>query len=143
MPDTSGTDRWHACAIGDLPPGSSRQVDLDGRAVALFNLDGEIIALDGRCRHRGGRLGDGLVRDGIVACPLHWWRYEIRSGQLVGAPRVRIDRYPVAISNGHVWVDLPPPEAEEPIRQRLLRRAREWAAARDAGWDPSVGEDAR
>ncbi len=110
--------------------GARSAVADDGRAVAVFELDGELHALAGRCLHRGGPLADGFVRDGVVTCPLHWWRYDIRTGALVGDPTIRLERYPIEIVDGDVLVHLPPvPPRPASIRERLLTLAR----ATDAG----------
>ena len=117
----------------DVPRNGAIAASAAGRPIALFDLDGEVVALDGRCRHRGGPIGEGYVRDGVVTCPLHWWRYDIRTGRLVGDPSIGLERFPVEIVGDEIVVTLPQPEPEEPvlsIRERLLRRAR---AARPAG----------
>jgi nitrite reductase/ring-hydroxylating ferredoxin subunit len=116
----------------EIPSGGGVAVDANGRPVALFDLGGEVVALDGRCRHRGGPIGEGYVRDGIVTCPLHWWRYDIRTGRLVGDPSIGLERFPVEVVDDSVVVMLPPEPPAEPVlsmRERLLRRAR---AQRDA-----------
>ncbi len=38
----------------DVPPGTAKAVDVEGRAVALFNIDGTYCAIDETCTHRGG-----------------------------------------------------------------------------------------
>lgn len=111
--------------VADLPDGAGRTVVVDGRPVALFRLGDEVVALDGRCRHRGGPIGDGMVADGVVTCPHHWWRYDIRTGELVGTPSVRLERFPVEVADGRVTVSVPAAPPEESWRDRLLRLARE------------------
>jgi nitrite reductase/ring-hydroxylating ferredoxin subunit len=118
----------------DLPVNGGLALTVAGRAVALFEVDGEPVAYDGRCRHKDGPIGDGFVRGGIVTCPLHWWRYELRTGELVGNPSVRLDRYPVDVDDGIVYVTVPPAVAVDPsisIRERLLARARAERALED------------
>lgn len=113
--------------LADLPPGGGLTVQAADRTVALFDVDGRPVAYEGRCRHKGGPLGDGFVRDGIVTCPLHWWRYDLRTGELVGHPSVRLERYPTEVRDGVVFVSVPAPEPAVPpasIRERLLARAR-------------------
>lgn len=108
-----------------LEPGGALQVAApDGRFVAVFDLDGELFALAGACLHRGGPIGEGLVRDGIVTCPYHWWRYEIRSGALVGDPARHLETYPVEVRDGEILVTLPPPAPVMSMRERLLALAR-------------------
>ncbi len=44
-----------------VPPGTAKAVDVEGRAVALFNIDGTYYAIDDTCTHRGGSLSEGAV----------------------------------------------------------------------------------
>jgi nitrite reductase/ring-hydroxylating ferredoxin subunit len=52
--------------VADVPPGSIRRVELDGRPLALFNVDGRFYGVDDSCTHRGGPLSQGcrVVVDG-------------------------------------------------------------------------------
>ena len=84
-------------AVGDIPPGTRRLAQVNGRAIVVFNLGGEFFALNNRCPHRGGSLCQGkqtgLVesygpgnyrysRPGeIIRCPWHGWEFDIRTGQ--------------------------------------------------------------
>ena len=123
-------------ALEGLPPGATRAVEANGRRIAVFNLDGEVVAVDGRCLHRGGPLEDGFVANGIVMCPWHWWRYDLRTGCRLDDPSVHLARYPVSVVDGNVRVEVPPPAPVESIRDRLLRLARQEAGRTS---DPTTG----
>jgi nitrite reductase/ring-hydroxylating ferredoxin subunit len=125
------TEEWVAVADVDaLPPGSAvGTLVAPTTEVAVFNVDGELCALEGSCPHRGGRLALGMVRDGVVVCPLHWWRFDLRTGQHVGDPGLRLTRYPVRVVGGTVEVLLPPSPSALPLRERLLAAGRDWKAA--------------
>ena len=64
----------------EIPPGEGRIVVAMGRVLALFNLDGEYLAVDNTCPHRGGPLGEGHLEGGVVVCPWHGWRFDLRTG---------------------------------------------------------------
>ncbi len=139
--ELAGT-RWAAARLEEIPARGGLQLTIDGRAVALFIVDGEPVAYDGRCRHRAGPIGDGYVRDGVVTCPLHWWRYDLRTGALVGDPSVRLERFPAELDAGVVHVTLPPTVAAEApvsIRERLLALARAGRADGNATEDGGPG----
>jgi len=114
------------------PPGGATRVVAAGVSVAVFDLGDELVAVDDRCLHRGGSLSCGLVRAGTVTCPEHWWRYDLRTGERVGAPRVRLRRYPVRRVGDGVLVQVPAPAAAPPasLRQALLEHARRWRRSR-------------
>lgn len=116
----------HAGPADAIPRNGAVVVRADGREVAVFNLGDRLVAVDQRCPHRGGPLAEGLVRDGIVTCPWHWWRYDLATGERLGAPAIRLAMYPVRVVDGEVVVELPPPEEPGSIRELLLRHARSW-----------------
>lgn len=125
--------RIDAGEAASLREGEGRALVVDGRPVAVWRVDGVLRAYAGACLHRGGPLAAGHVRDGVVTCPWHWWRYDLRTGSLVGAPAVRLAAYPVAEVDGRIVVEValqePPSSAEGSIRERLLRRARSGSLA--------------
>ena len=64
----------------NLPVQQGRVVLVDEKPIAVFNIDGEFTAMDNRCPHRGGSLGDGELEGEIVTCPWHGWQYELKTG---------------------------------------------------------------
>ncbi len=90
----------------DVPEGGSRQVEGAGRTVALFRLDGALHAFDGVCPHRGGPLGEGTVAGGVVTCPWHGWRFEVKTGKCVNVPGRGQTCYPVREEDGTIVVEV-------------------------------------
>jgi nitrite reductase/ring-hydroxylating ferredoxin subunit len=108
------------------PPGGATRVATGDAAVAVFEVEGQLVAFDDRCLHRGGSLSGGLVHGAVVTCPEHWWRYDLRSGERLGSPGVCLRRYPVVREGATVLVGIPPGPPVASIREALLRHAREW-----------------
>jgi nitrite reductase (NADH) small subunit len=82
-----------------LPPGQQVEVDVDGEIVALFRTgDAELYAVAGECLHMAGRLAEGPVADCVVTCPLHQWRYDLRTGR-------RVDRVGSFLQTYDAWID--------------------------------------
>ena len=92
--------------LSDLGPGSSMTVEANGKAVALFNVDGTVYALDNTCLHRGGPLGEGFLEGDVVACPWHMWEYNVRTGEKAGEPSLKVATYPVEVEGNDVKVQL-------------------------------------
>lgn len=111
-------------ALHALPDGRGVGVEAAGRRLVVFRQGDAVIALDGTCPHAGGPIAQGLVRDGIVTCPWHWWRFRLDTGERLGAPHIRLCHYEVAVRDGVVYVLVPPPPPAVPLRERLLARAR-------------------
>jgi nitrite reductase/ring-hydroxylating ferredoxin subunit len=92
----------------EVPPGTARAVDVEGRAVALFNIDGTYYAIDGTCTHRGGPLSEGEVDGTVVTCPWHGARYDVTTGQVLGPPASKgVARYSVRVDGNDVKIELP------------------------------------
>src|SRR3989442_5731359 len=64
--------------LAEIRPGTSKLVvgPFD-KPMALFNVDGEIFAINAVCPHRGGPLADGTLTGSIVACPWHGWAFDV------------------------------------------------------------------
>lgn len=93
-----------AC-VDDLPEGTGRSVERNGRRVALFNVGGTICAVDGTCPHRGGPLGEGLLKGSVVTCPWHFWQFDVVTGQAPGLPDARIERFGVRVDGTDILVE--------------------------------------
>jgi nitrite reductase (NADH) small subunit len=94
-----------ACAVSDLAPGTAKLVAVDGKDIALFNVDGTFYALDNECPHRGGPLGEGDLEGCIVTCPWHAWQYDVRTGESI-TDDLKVARYDVKVEGGDVLVAL-------------------------------------
>ncbi len=94
-----------AALIEDLPPGSRSVVDVDGVAVAVFNLDGEYFAIEDTCTHDGGELASGEVDGEEIVCPRHGARFNIKTGAVTAPPAYSaVATFPVRVQAG--WVEV-------------------------------------
>lgn len=108
-PDASFMPNFQrALALADCPVGSSREVVVGERIVALYNVDGAIHALDGVCPHQGGPLGKGCLQGAIVTCPWHGWQFDVRTGQHQFSASVVQPRFEVRIEGDSILVDIEP-----------------------------------
>ena len=89
-------------ADGDVSDGGAKQVELGGEPVALFNVAGEIRAVQNTCLHRGGPLAEGELDGDLVTCPWHGWRYDIVSGECRNNPAAQLKTYEVKVENGEI-----------------------------------------
>jgi len=58
-------------------------VEVGGQRVVLTRVEGELCAFDATCPHALGNLGGGLIHNGEIECPVHGWRFNIRTGWAV------------------------------------------------------------
>jgi len=97
----------HALAdVSEIPAGSGRVLEVAGRQLALFNVDGRFHALDNTCPHRGGPLGDGALMGTTVTCPWHGWQFDCTTGKSTRNPDVGVACHPTSVEGGTVYVEL-------------------------------------
>jgi len=93
------------CRAEELRPGAHRVIDVDGTAVAVFNVEGAFHAIEDVCTHDGGDLAGGEVEGDQVICPRHGARFCIRTGAALSAPAYEPTAvFPVRIADGVVQV---------------------------------------
>jgi nitrite reductase (NADH) small subunit len=95
-----------AAKTGDVPPGTIREFQVDGKAVALANVDGRFHAINGVCLHHGGPLGDGPLEGAVVTCPWHGWQYDVQTGKVAQNPTVGVECYAVEVRGNEVFVNV-------------------------------------
>jgi nitrite reductase (NADH) small subunit len=91
---------------GDVPPGTIQEVQVEGKAVALANVDGQFHAINGVCLHHGGPLGEGPLEGPVVTCPWHGWQYDVRTGRVVQNPTAGVECYAVEVRGSEIFVNV-------------------------------------
>ncbi len=93
--------------VGELSPGDSKVVEVEGTSVALFNVDGMLYAIENTCTHVGGPLNEGSLVGNEVACPWHGARFDVTSGKMLSRPaRSDVRSYPVKVDGDDVLVEV-------------------------------------
>ncbi len=99
------SDWIEVCKAEDLRPGEHVVVDLDGTAVAVFNLDGAFYAIEDVCTHDGAEIASGEVEGDVIVCPRHGARFCIRTGEVLTPPAYEdLHVFPVRVENGMVQI---------------------------------------
>lgn len=75
--------------LAELPPNSRIIAEVDDKIVALFNINGEIYAIDDVCTHDDGPLSDGTLEGYQIACPRHGAKFDVRNGKVLTMPATR------------------------------------------------------
>ena len=97
----------NAASFDEVPQDDVIGVEVAGRDIALYGVDGEVYATDNLCTHGQARLCDGFLEGHEIECPLHQGRFDVRTGQPACAPVAEAIRsYPVRIEGGRVWLAL-------------------------------------
>lgn len=97
------------CPLSDLPDGARRLLELEDFDIAVFNCGGELLAIEDRCSHDDGPLGEGEldVEGRTVECPRHGARFDLRSGKALSLPAYQpVDAFPVRVEDGMVKLEV-------------------------------------
>ena len=119
--------RHAVAAAGELQDGDRKVVQIEGREVGVFNLDGEYYAYSNWCAHQSGPVCEGTITvtyeatfdretleyelqwsedETVLNCPWHGWEYDVRNGECLSRESVELPSYPVTVENGDVVVEL-------------------------------------
>jgi 3-phenylpropionate/trans-cinnamate dioxygenase ferredoxin component len=98
----------HVCAAGELLPGEMKTTfdDATGTAIVVFNLDGDLYALEDLCSHEAFELSAGAFdpASATVECVLHGARFDVRDGRALCAPAYApVAKFPVKLEDGGIW----------------------------------------
>ncbi|HEV3156801.1 MAG TPA: non-heme iron oxygenase ferredoxin subunit [Candidatus Baltobacteraceae bacterium] len=93
----------------EIPRGGTLSLQVNGREVALFDIAGELFAIEGTCPHQGAPLADGWVEGHRVTCPWHGWCFDVRTGRMaIGAEFDSVETYEVRVENGEIFIAIDP-----------------------------------
>ncbi len=108
------TKTWtRLVGANDLADGSGSVVSLAGFEVAVFKINGKFFAIENKCLHRGGPLGEGQLRGQTIVCPWHGWRYDVTSGALELIPTLKVGTYNVEVRGDGVFIEMSETGPEE------------------------------
>jgi nitrite reductase (NADH) small subunit len=104
------TQKWvRAARCEDIPLREGRSVRLGSREIAIFNLGERFLAVANQCPHRSGPLADGIVSGGMVVCPLHAWKVDLETGEVVRPADTAacVESFRACVEAGSVLVQIP------------------------------------
>jgi 3-phenylpropionate/trans-cinnamate dioxygenase ferredoxin component len=116
--ETAG-ERVRVCRFDDIADGTALLVSAKQRKIVLARIGDEVFALQDACPHKGGALHEGKVHTGRceVICPLHFFRFDVRTGASITNPELVAPTFPVTISEGDVYVHVARPAAKPAIAE--------------------------
>ena len=97
---------WYKVASSreELPEGRVKSVTCGVQTICLTHFDGQLAALDNRCPHQGGPLGEGSIENGLLRCPWHGWDFHPITGKPPGGYDDGVTTYPLEIRDDGVYV---------------------------------------
>ena len=90
---------------GKLPQAGGRALfEFDGKSLALFNIEGDLFAIDDSCPHQGASLCGGRLDGRVIQCCAHGLRFDLRSGYLLNSTVLKVANYPVEVIDGQAFI---------------------------------------
>ena len=106
-------------SVDELGDGDRLVVQLEGRDIGVFNVDGDYYAYTSWCAHQGGPACEGrlsgttnetttewVMDDEVLLCPWHGWEFDVRTGQALARSEISLPECPVRVENDDVVVSV-------------------------------------
>lgn len=97
------------CPVEELPPGTKRIVEVEGRKLGVFNAGGELYAIEDRCSHDDGPLAEGDFdpEQRTVECPRHGSLFDLATGRPKTLPAyMPVETFPVHVHEGKIKLEV-------------------------------------
>jgi nitrite reductase/ring-hydroxylating ferredoxin subunit len=92
-----------------LAPGQAEAFEVEGKRIAVFNVDGNYYAIDDTCPHADSPLSGGCVDQKrlTVSCPWHGAEFDLQTGAVLCAPaRGNVGAYKVVLEGDDLKVEI-------------------------------------
>jgi len=121
-----GDTTWHEVDATDLAVGEAKTVVAGGRGVCLARVERGLGALDNRCPHQGGPLGEGTIEDEWLICPWHGYEYDPLTGEPPDGYEDAPAAFPTREEGGAVEVGLPAVARSRSLMDQMVDVMVEW-----------------
>ena len=106
------TDWIEITKLDDIPKLGSRVLETDTVKIAIFRTaDDQVFAMRDSCPHKQGPLSQGIVHGTSVTCPLHNWKIDLASGEVLGPDEGCVNTFPAKVEDGKVLLSMQPVSA--------------------------------
>lgn len=95
-------------ALDEIAPGTARVVEVGSQSIALCRTeDGELYAIENRCTHDDGPLGEGELDGDRIECPRHGALFDVTNGRAMTLPAIgKVRCFAVDVSDGDVEIEI-------------------------------------
>ncbi len=91
--------------VGKFPQAGGRALfEFENKSLALFNVEGELFAIDDSCPHQGASLCGGRLDGRVIQCCAHGLRFDLRSGYLLNSTQLKVTNYPVEVVDDQAFI---------------------------------------
>jgi len=123
------TTKWYSVLKNKslLPEGRVQTVTAGHQGICLTHYNGKFSALDNKCPHQGGPLGEGSIENGMLRCPWHGWDFDPCTGMPPGGFDDGVSTFEIKEENNEIFVGIPAEEAhKETISDVMVETMINW-----------------
>ena len=92
--------------VGDIPSGQGKCVEINGKKIAIFHVDGAYYALDDDCPHKQGPLSEGEIDGNEILCPWHGASFDLKTGAVTGGPAANgVQSYKITVDGSDIKLE--------------------------------------
>jgi len=99
-------ERHEVAKTSEIPAAGGHCVEVGGKEIALFVIEGAYYAIDNLCPHAGGPLSEGEKVGQGVTCPWHAWTFDFATGASSVNPAIKVHTYPVVVEGDGLFIEL-------------------------------------
>jgi nitrite reductase (NADH) small subunit len=111
--------------LGEAAGRSRWTVEHDDRGYLVLDLPTGLVVTDALCPHKQLPLSEGVLRDGALVCPGHWYAYDLATGSCRTTGDISLPLYPVVTVDGALFAEVPERPAARSWSERLREHARD------------------
>lgn len=104
--EEAGNRFLEVASTEDVIPGKGKVVVVMGREIGLFNVEGQIEAIDNTCPHSVRPIGNVEFNGHMVTCLWHGLKFNVVNGECPQAPHYKAKKYPVRVEGDRIFVGL-------------------------------------
>ena len=97
-------DFTRVAKVDEVEKGKCKHFVVNGKNIALFNDEGKFFATENECPHQGGPLSEGDFANGVVTCPWHNWKFDVKTGDCTVIDTINVVTFKTKVENDEVFV---------------------------------------
>ena len=98
---------YQLCRTEEIPENELKRFVLKGKEILVINRNMKFYCLDARCTHAGAPLAEGELENGVLQCPWHGSRFNIKNGLVIRGPAAKqLRTYNCRIEEDRLLVEL-------------------------------------
>jgi DMSO/TMAO reductase YedYZ heme-binding membrane subunit len=102
-----GTDAYIAIEnFNSIEDCRAKIINVQGKSIAVFRFGNFFSAIENKCKHQQGPLGEGKIIDGCITCPWHGYQYQTQDGCSPPPYEEKVHTYPLKIENDQLYLGL-------------------------------------